>query len=110
MRDRRNGDRRPMGSFVTVIFDDRAALCLGTDISDNGVFVRSTSSVNAELAEYEGPIVLQFDLPGDEETTFCAFGRSRRAGIGTDGPGTGVEFTYVPADTRAQLQEFVSAA
>lgn len=108
MRERRNGIRRQMGSFVTVIFDDRAALCLGTDISEGGVFVRSTAAVNAELAEYQGPIVLQFDLPGDG-ATFCAFGRSRRSGLGEEGPGTGVEFTYVPTDTRAQLGQYVAA-
>lgn len=106
---RRNGFRRTMGTFVTVIFDNRAALCLGTDISAGGVFVRSTEAVNNELAAYDGPIVLQFDLPG-HPSNYCAFGRARRTGEGPEGRGTGVEFTYIPADTRGQLEQFLAAA
>lgn len=108
MEDRRTVDRRLLGDFVTTIFDDDAALCLGTDISENGVFVRSTRAVDATLADHGGPIVVQFELPTGERHWAC--GRTRRFGDGADGEGTAIEFTYVPERARSAIRGYVGAA
>lgn len=108
MEDRRNVIRRPLGDFVTAIFDDDAALCLGTDISETGVFVRSTRAVDETLADHSGPIVVQFELVTGERHWAC--GRSRRAGDGSDGDGTAIEFTYLPERARAAIRGYVGAA
>jgi hypothetical protein len=109
MTNRRIADRHPFGDFVTAIFDDRAALCLGTDISERGMFVRSTRAVDAELGRWDGPVIIRFELPGDTRPLW-ACGRPRRTGPGADGPGTGIEFIYVPDDTLACLRRHLAAA
>ncbi len=108
MEDRRTANRRPLGDFVTTIFADDAALCLGTDISEQGLFVRSTRSVDETLADHSGPIVVQFELTSGERHWAC--GRARRAGSGSDGEGTAIEFTYIPERSRAAIRGYVNAA
>ncbi len=109
MSERRAVNRLAFGDFVTAVFDDRAALCLGTDISERGMFVRSTRAVDTDLGRWDGPVIIRFELPGDQRQLW-ACGRARRAGWGTDGPGTGIEFVYVPDDTLAVLRQYVDAA
>ena len=106
--NRRREPRRELGAFVTVLFDNKAALGLGTDISSGGMFIRSTEGVNTEPSSFDGPIVVQIDLPGRDDSHY-AFGRARRAGESSNGLGTGLEFTYVPAETAEELTRFMAA-
>lgn len=108
MNDRRIASRSEFGDFVTAVFADRAALCLGTDISERGMFLRSTRAVDLELGSWDGPVIIRFELPGDPRQHW-ACGRTRRTGDGSDGPGNGIEFTYVPEETRARLRSYVAA-
>ncbi len=108
MQDRRSVNRRSLGDFVTAIFDDDAALCLGTDISERGLFVRSTRAVDETLADHGGPIVVQFELESGDRHWAC--GRTRRFGDGSDGAGTAIEFTYVPERARAAIRGYVGTA
>ncbi len=107
MTERRTAARRPLGDFVTAIFDDGAALCLGTDISESALFVRSTRGVDQALATHKGPVVVQFEIEGQRH---WACGRTKRAGEGCDGDGTVIHFTYVPSRARDELKRFIHAA
>lgn len=108
MHERRSASRRPLGDFVTAIYGDKAALCLGADISERGVFVRSTGAVNDTLSLHEGPVLIHFELPDGSRQWVC--GRPRRTGPGSDGQGCGIEFTYVPEKARDHLRRFVHPA
>ncbi len=109
MTDRRLAPRRPLGDFVTAVYRDQALLCLGCDISEGGMFVRATGSVQRRLADHEGPIVLSFTLPGDDRVVW-ACGTPYRQGDGCDGRGTVLAFTYVPDHTRERLRVWAEAA
>jgi len=106
--ERRIKSRRRLGDFVTAIFDDDAALCLGVDISEDAIYVRSTTAVDDALANHEGPIVLQFELGNGERSWAC--GRTRRTGQGSEGDGTTIAFTYIPQHTRDTIRAYVNAA
>ena len=108
MTNRRYAHRRPLGDFVTAVFGEDTGLFLACDISENGLFLRSTGTNERSLADHDGTVLVQFQLPRDE-TTHWACGRLSRRGRGCDGPGAGLHFTFVPPGTRSRLREFLAA-
>ncbi|MCB9536098.1 MAG: PilZ domain-containing protein [Myxococcales bacterium] len=109
MNERRQTRRAPLGDFVTAIHRDQAMLCLGTDVSENGIFLRSAGSVERRLNAQQGPIVVSFQLP-DSDRILWACGRPHRRGDGCDGDGTALTFTYVPDRTKAHLRAYAERA
>lgn len=109
MSERRHAHRRPLGDFVTAVYGAETRLFLACDISERGLFLRSTGANERDLAEHDGTVLVQFQLPSDE-TTHWACGRLSRRGHGCDGPGAGLHFTFVPPTTQSGLREFLAAA
>ena len=108
MSDRRRARRRPLGDFVTAVYGADTGLFLGCDISETGLFLRSTGVNERRLERHRGTVLLRFQLPQDE-TTHWACGRLSRRGPGCDGAGAGLRFTFVPPATRSRLREFLAA-
>jgi hypothetical protein len=99
MTDRRTHVRIPLGTFMTAIAGDRPALCLATDISSTGVHLRASNRVSHDD---DTPVVMRFSLPGDP-TMLWACGRVVRRKDRSRASDLGVQFTYLPENTRRRL-------
>jgi len=93
-RDRRLGFRVPLELFLTQYVRDRPVRSLACNLSDTGIYLQSVS-LSGVLAATDGPIGLEFELPGTGEVIW-ARGEVCYADGDDMVAGTGIRFTGIP--------------
>ena len=105
MRERRGDRRRRWQTRVTAVCGSGRVQIDTTNVSAGGLRVRGTPANVATLRATEGPVLLQIDLPGDDDPHFC-FGETRRHAVGAGFGTAGIEFVLLTEDTRTRLEMF----
>ncbi len=101
MTDRRSSPRHTIDILLNAFHNGLPTLCLGHDVSEAGIGLRTLQDVSASVASV---LELEFQLPG-EAHVISARGAIRRRASGS----MGLFFEKISEADRAAIREFVAA-
>lgn len=108
MRERRRMRRRICGASVMALCATGTVEIDATDISPDGMRIQGAPADVATLRAAIGPVLLQLQLPGDDDPHFC-FGETRRHTVGAGVGIAGIEFVLLSQGTRSRLERLSGA-